>query len=427
MPPVMPHSKKNSGLPVTLNHQKQETKRLLADSFADRLLESTNTPSIASTNFSDNKKPSLHLPSNSLSSFQSFNDSGSQTPTEKNSFTVGSRKSNLAVVQSEMVIQYLSEAFSKKSFPLVTMSTTGDRVLDVALSKIGEKALFTKELEYALEDKSVDLVVHSLKDLPTVLPEGMEISSILKREDPRDVVIFPSYSRSKYSNLNDLPEGSQIGTSSVRRIAQLSKAFPHLRFLDIRGNLNTRFKKLEDPESGYSAIILAAAGVKRLGFSNIISQYLDDTCMYYAVGQGALAIETRSDDEHTRNVVLKLAHTKTLLECVAERGLMRFLEGGCSIPIGVWSTWIPSESLDDQPSLLLRGVVSSIDGEDRIKAEYSAQIFPQDISINTQFSDLSPESQKLIYSNAENIGYKLGEIMNEMGASRILSNINNKR
>ncbi|OLY80193.1 Porphobilinogen deaminase [Smittium mucronatum] len=426
MPPVVNSSKKNSGLPVTLNFQKQDTERLVNSGFADRLHESTASTDAQCGFINTDSKEKASSRSQYITSRSNYttSETDSDLASEPNSITVGSRKSNLAVVQTKLVIKMLSEAFPKKSFPMITMSTTGDRVLDVSLSKIGEKSLFTKELEYALEDKSVDIVVHSLKDLPTVLPEGMEISSILKREDPRDVVIFPTRNRSKYSSLKDLPSGSKIGTSSVRRIAQLSKAYPGLIFSNIRGNLNTRFNKLEDESCEYSAIILAAAGVNRLGFSHMISEYLNDDTMYYAVGQGALGVETRSDDDYTKMVVMTLTHTKTLLECVAERGLMRYLEGGCSIPIGVWSSWVDSQDPSNpQPLLKLRGLVSSVDGQDSIKAEFCAPVFPENVTLDSKFSDLSHQNQTLLYTNAEKIGYKLGEIMNQMGASRILDSI----
>ncbi|KPP79113.1 hypothetical protein Z043_101333 [Scleropages formosus] len=204
----------------------------------------------------------------------------------------------------------------------VAMSTVGDKILDKALSKIGEKSLFTKELENALERNEVDLVVHSLKDLPTSLPPGFTIGAVLKRETPYDAVIL--HPKKAGLTLDTLPEGSVIGTSSLRRAAQLKRRFPHLEFKDIRGNLNTRLKKLDDHDD-YSAIILAAAGLRRLGWESRISQILTpDDCMY-AVGQGALAVEARAGDEDILKMLSVLNDTDTVLRCVAERAFLRHL------------------------------------------------------------------------------------------------------
>ena len=196
---------------------------------------------------------------------------------------VGSRKSQLALIQTRFVISELKKIRPELEFEIVEMSTVGDNVLDKALSKIGEKSLFTKELEVALEKRDVDFVVHSMKDLPTTLPPGMVIGAVLEREDPRDAVIIKSDSPSK--SLAELPPGSVIGTSSLRRAAQLRSAYPGLVFQDVRGNLNTRLRKLDDPQGPYSALILAVAGVARMGWAERISQHLDADLCLHAVGQ----------------------------------------------------------------------------------------------------------------------------------------------
>ncbi|KAM7399820.1 hypothetical protein PAMP_019064 [Pampus punctatissimus] len=195
---------------------------------------------------------------------------------------IGTRKSQLARIQTDSVADKLKELYPDIHVEIVGMSTTGDKILDTALSKIGEKSLFTKELENALERNEVDLVVHSLKDLPTTLPPGFTIGAVLKRENPHDAVVL--HPKHVGKTLDTLPENSMIGTSSLRRAAQLKKRFPHLEFKDIRGNLNTRLKKLDEKED-FAAIILAAAGLRRMGWENRISQILGPEDCMYAVGQ----------------------------------------------------------------------------------------------------------------------------------------------
>ena len=206
----------------------------------------------------------------------------SEDPSSNKVIKVGSRKSQLALIQTRFVISELKKIQPEREFEIVEMSTLGDNVLDRALSKIGEKSLFTKELEVALEKGEVDFVVHSMKDLPTSLPPGMVIGAVLEREDPRDAVILKS--DSGWSSMSDLPEGSVVGTSSLRRAAQLRSAFPGLSFQDVRGNLNTRLRKLDDPSGPYSALILAVAGVVRMGWSERISQHLGPDLCLHAVG-----------------------------------------------------------------------------------------------------------------------------------------------
>lgn len=276
---------------------------------------------------------------------------------DANVFKVGSRKSELALIQTKWVIAELKKLYPTHHFETITMTTIGDRILNQALSKIGEKNLFTKELEIALEKKEVDFVVHSLKDLPTTLPDGMVIGAVCEREDPSDAVVIKK--GFKEPRLDCLEPGSVVGTSSVRRVAQLSSLHPHLIFRSIRGNLNTRLRKLDDG-TDYSAIVLAAAGLKRMGWENRISHLLPSNQCLNAVGQGALAVECRDDDLQTLELLSKLASEKTSLECVAERAFMKCLGGGCSAPIAV------STNLDSDFRLEMSGGVFSLDGTKKI-------------------------------------------------------------
>lgn len=235
---------------------------------------------------------------------------------------IGTRKSQLARIQTDSVAEKLKGLYPDVHLEIVGMTTTGDKILDTALSKIGEKSLFTKELETALEKNEVDLVVHSLKDLPTTLPPGFTIGAVLKRENPHDAVVLHPKNMGK--SLDTLPDKSVIGTSSLRRAAQLKKRFPHLEFKDIRGNLNTRLKKLDEKDD-FSAIILAAAGLRRMGWDSRVSQILGPEDCMYAVGQGALAIEVRARDEDILEMVSVLHDPNTVLRCIAERAFLRRL------------------------------------------------------------------------------------------------------
>ncbi|KAK6295649.1 hypothetical protein J4Q44_G00333620 [Coregonus suidteri] len=277
---------------------------------------------------------------------------------------IGTRKSQLARIQTDSVAEKLKGLYPDVHLEIVGMTTTGDKILDTALSKIGEKSLFTKELETALERNEVDLVVHSLKDLPTTLPPGFTIGAVLKRENPHDAVVL--HPKNKGKSLDTLPDKSVIGTSSLRRAAQLKKRFPHLEFKDIRGNLNTRLKKLDEKDD-FSAIILAAAGLRRMGWDSRVSQILGPEDCMYAVGQGALAIEVRARDEDILEMVSVLHDPNTVLRCIAERAFLRRLEGGCSVPVAVHT-----EVKDSQ--LYLTGAVYSLDGSDSLKETMQTSI-----------------------------------------------------
>ncbi|CAG5093786.1 Similar to HMBS: Porphobilinogen deaminase (Bos taurus) [Cotesia congregata] len=284
---------------------------------------------------------------------------------------VGSRKSELALIQTNHVIDCLKDLYPKKKFEIVTMNTKGDKILDISLPKIGEKALFTQELEIALERGHVDFVVHSLKDLPTTLPPGMALGAIMKREDPRDAVVMSK--RMSDKTLHTLPSGSVIGTSSLRRSAQLTRSLPHLEVRSIRGNLNTRLKKLDDKDGPFAAIILAIAGLKRMGWENRISELMElpNEEILYAVGQGALGIECRESDWKILSILEPLADVNTTLQCVCERSFLKTLGGGCSAPVAVASSLI-----DDDLSMI--GAVWSLDGETLIKDTLSTKLYHQD-------------------------------------------------
>jgi hydroxymethylbilane synthase len=275
---------------------------------------------------------------------------------------IGSRKSQLALVQTYWVQEELQKNFPNRQFEVETMSTQGDKILDVALAKIGDKGLFTKELEVGMIDKQIDLAVHSLKDLPTKLPDGLILGCVTERVDPADALIVSEKNKDK--QLDTLPEGAVIGTSSLRRLAQLRHHFPHLSFKDVRGNVNTRLSKLDAGE--YDAIILAVAGLQRLGMSDRIHQVIPAEISLHAVGQGALGIECRGDDAEVLEVLKVLEHVETRDRCFAERAFLRELEGGCQVPIGV-NTKIEGDLLT------LTGMVASLDGKTLIKDTVSGE------------------------------------------------------
>jgi hydroxymethylbilane synthase len=276
---------------------------------------------------------------------------------------IGSRKSQLALVQTYWVQAELQKAHSDRSFDVQTMSTQGDKILDVPLAKIGDKGLFTKELELAMINREVDLAVHSLKDLPTHLPEGLMLGAVTEREDPADALVV--HEKFKDQQLETLPEGAVVGTSSLRRLAQLRHHYPHLSFKDIRGNLNTRLQKLDAGE--FDAIILAVAGLQRLGMGDRVHQIIDAEISLHAVGQGALGIECRSDDPEVLELFAPIIHYPTTQRCLAERAFLRELEGGCQVPIGVNTT------INDQ-QLTLKGIVASLDGQTLVKGDVTGDL-----------------------------------------------------
>lgn len=257
-------------------------------------------------------------------------------------FHIGTRQSILARVQTDEVVKALKQVWPEHKFEIHAMSTTGDNNQKTALHKFNEKALWTQELEVLLQSRELDLVVHSLKDMPTQLPVELDLGCVTKRGDPRDALVIKPTLREKFKGLSDLPDGAVVGTSSLRRIAQLKRRFPRLKYTDVRGNIGTRLRKLDDPESEYSAIVLAAAGLQRLGMMDRASAFLtkDNGGMLHAVGQGALGIETRKGDSRVAELLSRIGCGRTTRQTLAERSLMRTLEGGCSVPIGVETEWV---------------------------------------------------------------------------------------
>ncbi len=274
---------------------------------------------------------------------------------------VGTRQSALALTQTNQTIQLMRELCAKEdlayTFEVKPIVTRGDRILDVTLSKVGGKGLFVKEIEDALLNQHIDLAIHSMKDMPFELPEGLTIGAVPKREDPRDCLI------SKDSReLADLPQGAKVGTSSLRRAAQLQAYRPDLQIESMRGNIDTRLRKLE--EEGFDAILLAAAGLHRMGWKDRITEYLSPDVCLPAVGQGALAIECRSDDRDVIALLRRLNDPVTERTVAAERTLLGLLNGGCQVPIGAYAQLASEQSGN---GLFMTGMVSSPDGTRLIK------------------------------------------------------------
>jgi hydroxymethylbilane synthase len=244
---------------------------------------------------------------------------------------IATRESRLALWQAEHVRAVLGERFGMR-VELLGMTTRGDQILDRALSKIGGKGLFVKELETALEEGRAHLAVHSLKDVPMELPPGFELAAVLEREDPRDAFVS-----TRYAALAELPQGARVGTSSLRRVVQLLAVRPDLQIEPLRGNLDTRLRKLDEGE--YDAIVLAAAGLKRLGLGARIRSVFDPAQMLPAAGQGALGIEVRSDALALRRQLAQLTHRPTWLAVLAERAVSRALGGSCTMPLAAHATW----------------------------------------------------------------------------------------
>ncbi len=302
---------------------------------------------------------------------------------------IGSRKSQLALVQTYWVQEQLQKSFPEKKFEVHTMATQGDKILDVALAKIGDKGLFTKELELGMINQEIDFAVHSLKDLPTRLPEGLALAAITERENPADALVV--HEKYKDKQIDTLPPGAIIGSSSLRRLAQLRHHFPHLEFKDVRGNLNTRLAKLDAGE--YDALILAVAGLERLGMGSRVHQVLPKEISLHAVGQGALGIECRADDTELISMLKAIEHPQTRDRCLAERAFLRDLEGGCQVPIGV-NTEINGDTLT------ITGIVASVDGQRFVKDSVSGEA-----------------------SNAEKLGTELAQLLRSKGAQPILEEI----
>ncbi|MEJ7861871.1 MAG: hydroxymethylbilane synthase [Pyrinomonadaceae bacterium] len=296
---------------------------------------------------------------------------------------IGSRGSQLALWQTHFVKAKLEELFPALKLEVKIIKTTGDRMLDVALAKIGDKGLFTKQIETALTNREIDLAVHSLKDLQTVQPENLEIGAVLEREMPNDILISK-----RFASIDDLPNGAWAATGSLRRKSQLLHYRPDLKIFEIRGNVPTRIKKFE--ESDLDAMILAFAGVHRLNLDSYIRQIIPFEVMIPAVGQGAMAIEIRSDNAEIREFVQKLNDENTSFCVAAERGFLRTLEGGCQVPIG-------ANAILKNDKIYLEGMTGNLDG-----------------SVNLRDS-ISGDKR-----DAVELGRKLAQKLIERGANRLL-------
>jgi hydroxymethylbilane synthase len=299
---------------------------------------------------------------------------------------IGTRRSPLALWQSSSVRSSLEKQFPSLRVELVGIKTQGDKILDVPLAKVGGKGLFVKEIEEALLSKEVDLAVHSMKDVPTDLPSGLHLAAILRREDPGDVLI----SRGKI-RLAELKGNAVIGTSSLRRQAQVKNYRPDLETRSLRGNLGTRLRKLE--EDGLDGIILAAAGLKRMGWMDRVTETIPYEICLPAIGQGAIGIETRRDDQRTHELIDFLRHPATSACVLAERALLKKLQGGCQVPIA-------AHGEIDQGRLRLEGLVASVSGDRLIRDRVSGPA-----------------------EEAEALGIKLAERLLSAGADEILREI----
>ena len=274
---------------------------------------------------------------------------------------VGSRRSKLALTQTNWVIEQLKKLGAPFEFEVKEIVTKGDKILDVTLSKVGGKGLFVKEIEQAMLDKEIDMAVHSMKDMPAVLPEGLVIGAIPEREDHRDVLISNGHVAFK-----DLKPGSVIGTSSLRRSAQLLAQRPDLEMKWIRGNIDTRIGKLETED--YDGIILAAAGLKRMGWaSDTVTEFIDEDICVPAVGQGALSIECRGDDEELLQLLEKFTSAETSATVRAERAFLHKMEGGCQVPIAGYAY------LNDKEEIVLTALVGSPDGKTIFKEQVTGR------------------------------------------------------
>lgn len=300
--------------------------------------------------------------------------------------TIGTRGSKLALYQANEVKTAIDRLFPEIRTRLVIIKTTGDRNQETALSKIGDKGLFTKELELALLNKEIDLAVHSLKDMPTELPEGLEIGAVLERGDQQDALISMHH-----KPLKELGPEDSIATSSLRRKAGLLHVNPDFKIVDIRGNVNTRIKKMQ--EGHCQAIVMAAAGLKRIGLEQHITEILSSEIMIPAVSQGAIAIESVRHDDKLKQVLDKVNHEPTFHAITGERSFLQAIEGGCQVPAGCHSTL-------DEPMLRMTGFIASLDGQQYVKDTISGTI-----------------------READRLGKDLANILLERGGRSILNQI----
>jgi len=299
---------------------------------------------------------------------------------------IGTRGSNLALTQSRWVGEKIQESHPGLRVELVRIKTTGDKILDAPLSTLGGKGLFVKEIEDALIRGQVDLAVHSIKDVPAELPQGLALCSFPRRENPYDALVSTAY-----GGLEDLPPGARVGTGSLRRAAQILHKRPDLELIPIRGNVDTRLRKLEAGE--LQAVILAAAGLKRLGLTHRITQIMRPEVVLPAIGQGALGLEVRAHDTNTIDLLRPLNHPPTEVTVRAERAFLRRLEGGCQVPLAAHARL-------DGETLVLRGMVAKLDGSALIRDHMTGKT-----------------------KDAEALGIELAEKLLAAGADRILADI----
>ncbi|KAF7319737.1 Porphobilinogen deaminase [Mycena kentingensis (nom. inval.)] len=318
-------------------------------------------------------------------------------------YTLASRASQLAQIQTNLTVAALEALHDPDAqFGTSFMSTAGDRNQTQALYTLNSaegKAFWTKDLEVALLERRVDMLVHSFKDVPTSLPDGCVIGAVLEREDPVDS--FAVKQGKPWTRLEDLPEGSVVGTSSVRRIAQLKRNYPGLKFMDCRGNLNTRLAKLDAEDSPYAALILAKSGMVRNGMGDRLTSDLHPPVLFHAVSQGALAVEVRADDAEALALCAKITHGPTLLRCLAERACLRVLEGGCSVPVGV------NTAFNDAGELEMTGCVTALDGSEHVQHTLTAKVGNKE--------------------EAERVGAELAKLLVDSGAGKILQAITKDR
>ena len=308
---------------------------------------------------------------------------------EERQFIIGSRGSELALWQTNFVKATLEKHFPEIKLEIKIIKTTGDKLLDVALAKIGDKGLFTKQIETALLSREIDLAVHSLKDLQTVQPKGLIIGAVSKREMANDILISK-----KYASIYELPEGAKVATGSLRRKSQLLHYRPDLQIFEIRGNVPTRIKKFE--ESDLDAMILAFAGVHRLNLDAHISQIIPFEIMLPAVGQGAMAVEIRENDADLKGFLEVLNDEETEICVAAERAFLRSLEGGCQVPIG-------ANAVTEDGKIHLEGMVGNLDG-----------------SVNLRDIITGEEN------DAENLGELLADVLIRKGANELLEKTREK-
>lgn len=300
--------------------------------------------------------------------------------------TIATRSSQLAVWQADFIKNQINKKFPDVAIELRKIKTRGDKILDTPLAKIGGKGLFVKEVENALFTKEADIAVHSMKDVPSEMPEGMELYVTPKRETPYDAFLSV-----KYNNIDELPEGAVVGTSSLRRMVQIRKRRPDLKIENLRGNINTRIRKLED--GMYDAIVLAKAGLVRVGFFQHLKQTLTEDIMIPAVCQGTLGIEIREDDTEAKELLKFFYDEETYIRTKVERAFLKTLEGGCQVPIAGYS-------ILNGRKLKLMGMVSSLDAKEYIYREAEDD-----------------------FENAETMGIKLAKEILDAGGREILANI----